>query len=169
MSISVGVQSWRRRKTQRVRPLSLRQRLKLLAQLLFRFGRSHAFVLAVEGLRSIVLQQMGFLRHVDFCWSPKLTWMQKITSTSPVHAHVKMAALLFDYFGRFDSLVLAVDGLRCTIYLFEITSRHVNFCWSPKLTWMQKITCSIPPTLAFENSCFDNILFLLYELTLLFS
>ena len=51
-----------------------------------------------------------------------------------LHGRMKMAALLFDYFGRFDSLVLAVDGLRCSIFLVMVTLRHVDFCWSPKLT-----------------------------------
>ena len=50
------------------------------------------------------------------------------------HARLKMGAQVLFYFGRFNSLVLVVEGLRSIILPKEVTSRLVDFSWRRKLT-----------------------------------
>jgi hypothetical protein len=52
----------------------------------------------------------------------------------PLHARLKMAAQVLLYFGRFNSLSLAVDGLRSFGLLQMATSRFVDCLWRRKLT-----------------------------------
>ena len=52
------------------------------------------------------------------------------------------------YFGRFNSLVLVVEGLRSIGLPLEVTSRLVDFSWKRKLTLTQKPTSTTPPLLA---------------------
>ena len=45
----------------------------------------------------------------------------------PPYARLKMGAQVLFYFGRFNSLVLAVDGLRSMSLPKKVTSRLVDF------------------------------------------
>ena len=88
-------------------------RLKMGAQVLFYFGRFNSLVLVVESLRSIVLPLEVTSRLVDCSWKRKLTLTQKTSSTTPpLFARLKMGAQVLFYSGRFNSLVLVVEGLR---------------------------------------------------------
>ena len=88
-------------------------RLKMGAQVLFCVGRFNSLVLVVEALRSIGLPVEVTSRLVDCSWKRKLTLTQKPTSTTPpLLARLKMGAQVLFYSGRFNSLVLVVEGLR---------------------------------------------------------
>ena len=52
----------------------------------------------------------------------------------PLHARLKMGAQVLFYFGRFNSLVLVVNGLRSMGLPKEATSRFVDCSWRRKLT-----------------------------------
>ncbi len=52
----------------------------------------------------------------------------------PLHARLKMGAQVLFYFGHFNSLVLAVNGLRSIGLPMKVTSRLVDFWWRRKLT-----------------------------------
>jgi hypothetical protein len=154
--------SWKRNLTLTQKTASttppLLERLKMGAQVLFYFKRFNSLVLVVETLRSIGLPNEVTSRLVDFSWKRKLTLTQKTTCTTPpLLERLKMGAHVSFYSGRFNSLVLVVDGLRSIGLPLEVTSRLVDCSWKRNLTLTQKPTSTTPPpTCALENggACF---------------
>ncbi len=66
----------------------------------------------------------------------------------PLLERLKMGAQVLFYSGRFNSLVLVVDGLRSICLPNEVTSRLVDCSWRRNLTLTQKTSCTTPPLLA---------------------
>ena len=70
----------------------------------------------MDTLRSIRLPVEVTSRLVDCSWRRNLTLTQKTTSPTPPRlARLKMGAQGLIYFGRFNSLVLVVEGIRSNL------------------------------------------------------